>query len=120
MTSVAYQTRLFGADSTKVMSGSFGGPLNIDTANRLISNHGYSAIVKPSGTLTLVDKAGREVWLYFRVDPAQTVVGNTARLADNELRRKAAEIENRKREEVESLLDSMSADEALRRLTGNV
>lgn len=111
--SIGFHTRLYGQNSVKVTGGSFGGALDIDTANRLVSNHGFTVIVKPSGNPVFVDREGREVSLYFAIDPGATDKGKAALKADAIEREAVAREEERKREEIESLLDGMSPDAAL-------
>lgn len=111
--SIGFHTRLYGQNSVKVTGGSFGGALDLDTANRLVRNHGFTVIVKPSGNAVFVDREGREVHLYFAVDASQTDAGKAALAVDRKAREAVAREEERKRQEIESLLDDMSPDAAL-------
>lgn len=87
---IGYHTRLDGKNSVKVTGGSFGGSLDVETANRLVRSH-FTVIVKPSGRPVFVDRGGREVSLYISVDPEITDKGIEAmsayRKAENERRR---------------------------------
>jgi hypothetical protein len=117
--SIGYHTRLFGNHSVKCVGGSFGGSLDLETANRLVKAH-FTVTVKPSGTPVFVDREGREVRLYISVDPAMTDAGKLALETYAKLKRarqeQDAREEARKRDQIDSLLDGMTLDEALRRL----
>lgn len=114
--SIGFHTRLYGQNSVKVTGGSFGGSLDLETVNRLVNNHGFTVTVKPSGNPVFVDREGREVSLYFAIDPGATDKGKAALALDRKAREAAAREEERKRQEIESLLDDMSPEEALARL----
>lgn len=116
---VGYHTRLYGQNSVKVTGGSFGGSMDIDTVNRLVKNHRFTVVVKPSGTPVFVDREGREVTLYFSIDPGATDVGKQAIALDRTERTKLAQIEDDKRSRLERLLDGMSTDHALKLLGGD-
>ena len=77
MKNIGYHTRLHLNNSVKVVGGSFGGSLDIETANRLVNAH-FTVIVKPSGRPVFVDREGREVSLYISVDPEATEKGKEA------------------------------------------
>jgi len=101
--SIGYHTRLANNSAIKVCWGSFGGSLDLETANRLVKAH-FTVVAKPTGTLVFVDREGREVSLFITVDPARTEAGKLAREEFN--RQKAIERQNedRKREELEDVL----------------
>ena len=69
---IGYHTRLINNNASKVCGGSFGGALDLETANRLVNTH-FNVIVKTSGTPVFVDREGREVSLYMSVDPSLTI-----------------------------------------------
>ena len=116
---VTYHTRLDGQDSVKVAGGSFGGEFDMDTANRL-TKVWFTVTVKPSGRAVFVDREGREVNLYVRVEPADTEIGKpivTAYKAEQAKIRRAEEAEEeRKQAQIDNLLGGLSHDEILRRL----
>lgn len=114
---IGYHTRLDSNNTVKLTGGSFGGSFDIETINRLVKSQ-FTVRVKPSGRVVFVDKEGREVSLYFSVDPETTEAG---KLALTEYRRELAQREQaeaQKMDRVQALLDGMSADEILKRLEG--
>jgi hypothetical protein len=113
---IGFHTRLYGNNSVKVTGGSFGGPFSIETANRLVKGHQFTVVCKPSGTPVFVDREGREVTLYFSVDPRDTDAGKAAMAVHLAEREQLAKVEEEKRTRIEALLDSMSNDEVLSRL----
>lgn len=114
---IGWHTRLRSNANIKAAGGSFGGAFSLETANRLARL--FTVKVLPSGTPVFVDREGREVWLYMTVDARETDAGKAALVEYN----KARAIERRKDEEKESrvqeLVDSMSNDEIIRRLTAD-
>jgi hypothetical protein len=75
-------------------------------------------IVKPSGVPVFVDKSGREVTLYVKVDASSTTKGRAALesfVIERQMR--AVKIEEQDRA-IEKLLDTMSNEEILARLQG--
>lgn len=112
---IGYHTRLYENNTIKCVGGSFGGSLDLQTANRLVKAH-FTVTVKPSGTPVFVDRDGREVSLYITVDPTMTDAGKQAVATYVQGKRSRQEEETRKKDRIESLLDGMSLDEALRRL----
>lgn len=114
--SIIYHTR--GAlTGEKIMGGSFGGAFDMDTVNRLIRYHKYKVLVKPSGTPVFVDVAGREVHMYFSVDPRFTDAGKEALDADKQKRFSAQAIEEEKERLVNDLIANMTTEELLERLS---
>lgn len=122
MPNIGYHTRLYGNNTVKVCGGSFGGSLDTDTANRLANTH-FSVLVKPSGTAVFVDKEGREVSLYISVDVASTDKGIAAikQWRKEKYAREALESAERELHEgtINDLMDGMSYEEIVRRLSGN-
>ena len=108
---IGYHTRLYADNSKKIVGGSFGGSLDMETANRLVNNH-FTVTVKTSGTPVFVDREGREVTLYISVDAGKTDKGMEAlKLWRKEKERKDAEAEERNRveqAEIEDLLKGLT------------
>ena len=121
MKNIGYHTRLYSDNTVKVVGGSFGGNVDMETANRIAKSH-FTVIVKNSGTAVFVDKGGREVKLYLSVDVADTEIGKIAIKEWREARAKQ-EAENETRteheeQEIEDIMASLSHEEIVRRLTG--
>lgn len=120
MKNIAYHTRS-AADDSKIVGGCFGGDFSIDTVERLAKSH-FTVIVKPSGTPVFVDKQGREVRVYFSVDPRDTAMGKAAIAEHNKEMARLASIQEEKEKEqdaqIETLMDSLSKEEIIRRLSG--
>jgi len=74
MSNIGYHTRLDRDNRVKIVGGSFGGTLCIDTANHLVNSH-FEVKIKPSGRAVFVDREGREVSLYMSIDPDTTTKG---------------------------------------------
>lgn len=117
--SIGYHTRLHTNNNVKIVGGTFGGDISLETANRLVSSHGYTVIIKPSGNPVFVDKEGREVSLYFTIDPALTEIGRKAIEENNRKQAALRRIEEEKEEEIYNILSSMSNDEILKLLKAN-
>lgn len=115
--SISYHTRANMGDN-KIMGGSFGGSFDLDTVNRMIKYHKYTVIVKPSGSPVFVDRDGREVNIYFHVDPRSTEAGKAALDQDAQRRLLLQQVEEAKEREVNDLLSNMTNDEILERLRG--
>lgn len=113
---IGYHTRLYSDPTVKVVGGSFGGDLSMETVERLLKAHKYSVRISETGHPRFVDKFGREVWLYFTIDPSKTSIGKEAMKTYTEQLRSKEEEEERKRQEIEDILDSMSSDEILAKL----
>lgn len=119
---IGYHTRLYKDNTVKVTGGSFGGELSMDTANRLVSAHKFTVIVKPSGTPVFVDAKGREVRLYISVDASETDAGKAA-IKEWRAEKAKLEEENERRaereaEELDDLMNGLSHHEIVRRLRG--
>ncbi len=114
--SIGYHTRLHTNNNVKIVGGTFGGDISLETANRLLSAHGYTVIIKPSGNPVFLDKEGREVSLYFTIDPALTEIGRKAIEENNRKQAALRRIEEEKEEEIYNILSSMSNDEILKLL----
>ena len=122
MKNIGYHTRLYGDNTVKVTGGSFGGSVDMETANRIAKSH-FTVVVKNSGTAVFVDKSGREVRLYLSVDVADTEIGKIAIKEWREARAKQ-EAENgaraeREEQEIEDIMANLSHEEIVRRLTNN-
>ncbi len=114
--SIGYHTRLNLNSSVKVVGGSFGGDISLDTANRLLSGHGYTVVIKPSGTPVFVDKEGNQDSLYFTIDPASTEMGKKALQEYSQNQSAERQLEEEKQVEIDHILSSMSNDEILKLL----
>lgn len=118
---IGYHTRLIGNNSRKLVGGSFGGAIDMETVERLTRSD-FTVIVKPSGRAVFVDKQYREVSLYLSVDPESTSIGKAA--IENyraEKLRAAQEAAKRQAEEeceIEGLMYNLSHDEIVKRLKG--
>lgn len=112
---IGYHTRLKADNTVKCVGGYFGGSFDLQTVNRLVKAH-FSVVMRPSGSLVFVDRVGREVSLYFTVDPRITDAGKSALEAYAKIKRKQQEDEQRKQDQLDALLDSMTLDDALARL----
>jgi hypothetical protein len=115
--SICYHTRLV-KDGTKVVGGSFGGAIDQETVERITRL--FSVVVKPSGTPVFIDDDGREVNLYFHINPKDTVKGSEAIKAHQLKKEQEWEEEQkqiREREEVlQQLMSSLTYEEILERL----
>lgn len=113
---ICYHTRLYSDNTKKVVGGSFSGQFDWQTVNSLVNNY-FDVVIKPSGAGIFVDKDGREVSLYFSVDPLKTVKGIDARRMDNLRRSELATDQEVKERKVNELIANMSTDELLERLS---
>ncbi len=122
MPNIGYHTRLYENNTFKVFGGSFGGLLDTDTANRLVNTH-FSVVIKNSGTAVFVDKEGREVSLYITVDASSTDKGIAAikQWRKERYAREALEATERELHEgmINDLMEGLSYEEIVRRLSGN-
>lgn len=114
---IGYHTRLSGNHTVKCCGGSFGGSLDLETANRLVKAM-FTVKVLNSGRPVFVDRQGREVSLYISVDPQTTEAGKLALMEDRKKREQLQQVEAEKMSRVQELIDGMSADELLKRLEG--
>jgi hypothetical protein len=116
---ICYHTRQVGTDQ-KISGGSFGGDIDNETVDRLVNVH-FTVKVKPSGHAVFVDKQGRDVSLYLFIDPDRTAVGKFALKLFREERMREQQIaedrEKEQQEEIESLMEGLSHEEIVRRLS---
>lgn len=93
----------------------------MDTVERLAKSH-FTVIVKPSGTPVFVDKQGREVRVYFSVDPRDTAMGKAAISEYNKEKARLQAIQEQKEAEqqtqIDDLMAGLSNEEIIRRLSG--
>lgn len=119
MKNIGYHTRLDNNNTIKVVGGSFGGSIDMETVNRLVMSH-FTVVVKNSGRPIFVDKQGREVSLYLNVDAGSTEKGAEALKAWRvELAKRLEEEEDqaeRNQEEIDHLMEGLSHEEIVRRL----
>ena len=117
---IGYHTRLRSDDSIKVVGGSFGGHIDMETIERLTRL--FVVKVLPSGTPIFVDNKGRQVRLYITVDAGMTTKGLEALKAWHAERERleAEEVALLEAEEaeIEDLMEGLSHDEIVRRLRG--
>jgi hypothetical protein len=118
-TNIGYHTRLVSDDTKKVVGGSFGGTINQETVERLVTAL-FSVVIKTSGRAVFVDKEGREVRLYLSVDPDKTSIGKKAledyRHKKAEEAEAAEEAQEIRDAELADALQGLSHEEAIRRL----
>lgn len=99
------------SDGVKTRGGSFGGDIDMETANRLV-NVFLDAEVMPSGTVVLKDKkTGETVWLYLSIDARKTEKGKEALKQYNAGRLKKEKEEEERRARVMQALDDLSLDQ---------
>lgn len=113
--SIGYHTRLRGNDSVKCVGGSFGGDIDQETVERI--SRLFDVRVTKSGTAYFVDKEGRDVRLYFHIDADRTEKGKAALKAWRAEREKSREEYEKKEQEIQDLLNTMSQEEIIQRLT---
>lgn len=114
---ISYHTRLDSDNTVRVTGGTFTGGVDRVTVERLVMTF-FTVVVQPSGRPVFVDRDGRRVSLYFAIDPATTEMGKLALAEDRRARAAAQLIEDGQTRELQALLDTMTTDEALRRLKG--
>lgn len=121
MRNIGYHTRLYSNNTCKVVGGSFGGAIDMETVNRLV-NAQFSVVVKNSGTPVFVDREGREVTLYLSVDAGSSEKGALAMKAWRaECEKQEAEAETRReseQQELDELMEGLSHEDIVRRLRG--
>lgn len=115
--SIGYHTRLDSQNTIKVTGGSFGGDIDLETVERLVKAH-FTVVIKNSGRAVFVDREGREVSLYITIDPCKTTAGVEARREYDKKRMLERQAEEEKEEEIQTLLEGMTLEEAIRRLRG--
>jgi hypothetical protein len=115
--SISYHTSLIGTNQ-KVTAGSFSGAVDQETVERITRL--FSVNIKNSGRAVFVDKEGREVSLYFFIDPANTEKGRQALKDWNSEKQRQWEEEERTRkeqiEEIENLTKGMTHEEIINKL----
>jgi hypothetical protein len=112
---IGYHTRCRANNAVKISGGSFGGQFDMETVERLTRL--FTAKVLNSGRVVFVDRNGRECSLYITVDPEMTEIGKVA-LA--EYHKQRTEIDRREAEKMElaqTLIDGLTADELIERLS---
>ena len=118
---IGYHTRLDGNNSVKIIGGSFGGSLDVETANRLVKSH-FTVKVKPSGRTVFVDNEGREVSLYITIDPDFTNAGieamNKYHIEKERLDQEREDQGQQESETIQSLMEGLTHDEIVKRLSG--
>ena len=121
MKNISYHTRLDNNNTIKVVGGSFGGSIDMETVNRLVRSH-FTIVVKNSGRPVFVDKQMREVSLYLSVDAGSTEQGTQVLKEWRAARAKQLEEEEdqaeRNQEEIDQLTEGLSHEEIVRRLRG--
>ena len=114
MKSIIYHTRLDGENTKKVSGGSFGGAIDSETVERLVSAR-FTVTVKPSGRAVFVDREGREVSLYLSVDPGSTNAGALAlqnyRIEKQRADREAADREEERKRVLGELTDGLTLEQ---------
>lgn len=114
--SIGYHTRLDSDNTTKVVGGSFGGAIDMETVERLVRAH-FRVAAKSSGRLVFVDRSDREVTLYLRVAPEVTAAGQCLLAELREARAAKQREEDEARATLMERIEEMDSDE-LRRLLG--
>lgn len=118
---ICYHTRAATGENVgqKIVGGSFGGTIDQDTVERITRL--FSVKIKPSGTPVFIDKEGREVNLYFSIDPKDTEKGKEAlRAYAHEQTRKWEEerrIIEKQEEEIKILLSNFTHEELIQKLS---
>lgn len=115
---IGYHTRLVDTD-VKVKGGCFGGSLDGETVNRLVTSH-FKVEVSNSGHPYFVDKQGRRVRLYLSVDARNTPQGMAALKAwhreQEQAAKKEAELFSQQQAELQAAMAGLSHEEVMRRL----
>lgn len=118
---ICYHTRAASGENVgqKLVGGSFGGAIDQDTVERITRL--FSVKIRPSGTPVFIDDKGREVNLYFSIDPRNTEKGKEAlRAYNHEQARKWEEeeaIREKQEEEIKSLLSNFTNEELIQKLS---
>lgn len=118
---ICYHTRAASGENVgqKLTGGSFGGAIDQDTVERITRR--FDVKIKPSGTPVFVDKEGREVNLYFSIDPRKTEKGKAALKQYQHEQARIWEEEKAKREkeeqELAELLSNFTHEELIKRLS---
>ena len=118
---ICYHTRAANGENVgqKLTSGSFGGAIDQETVERITRL--FDVKIKPSGTPVFVDKEGREVNLYFSIDPRKTEKGKEALRNYRHEQTRIWEEERVQREkeaqELAELLSNFTHEELMRKLS---
>lgn len=119
MSNIGYHTRLASDNTIKIVGGSFGGAIDMDTINRLVSSK--FTIAFKSRRPYFADSAGREVTLYISVDVCATTKGQEAIKAEHieheKLCAAAKIVTEKQQQQIEDLMDSLTHEEIIKRLT---
>lgn len=113
---IVYDTRSYNNDTVKISSGSFGGNIDWSTINRLVNSQ-FEVMVKNSGSCVFVDKSGREVCLYLAIDASKTDKGKISLKEFYKEKERMADLERMENDRIKDLLDSMTNEEILARLS---
>ena len=115
MNKLTYHTRLDADSTTKVSGGTFRGVLDYETVERLVKTN-FTVTVKPSGRAVFVDKEGREVALYIKVDAEVTSLGIEAKKVWRAERCRQDAEAKLLQDEINSAMAELSPEEVIRRL----
>lgn len=115
MSKISYHTRLDADNKVKVSGGTFGGTVDYETVNRLAKAF-FTVSIKPSGRAVFVDKEGREVNLYIKVDAETTSIGIEAKRVWRAEGHRQDYEDRLLREEIHSEMAKLTPEEVLRRL----
>lgn len=105
---IGYQLR--SPNGEVVVAGSFGGQLDMETAERLV-NAFLTVTILPSGTPVFFDKKGRQVRLLINVNPRETSIGKKALSEYWANLRKCEEAASEERRALQDQLDGLTNDE---------
>lgn len=115
---IGYHTRAYLDHTRKLVGGSFGGSVSMETVNRLTRL--FTVTVKPSGRCVFVDREGRECTLYITVDADKTDIGKAAiarwRVEQAAEAERAERQREREAEELATAMAGLSHEEILARL----
>lgn len=115
---IGYHTRAYLDHTRKLVGGSFGGAIDMQTVNRLTRM--FTVTIKPSGRAVFVDREGRECTLYLSVDAHKTDIGKAAlaqwRVEQAAEAERAERQREREAEELETALAGLSHEEIMARL----
>lgn len=121
MGNICFHTRAASGENVgqKLTGGSFGGAIDQDTVERITRL--FDVKIKPSGNPVFVDREGREVNLYFNIDPKNTEKGKAAlksyQLEQARLWEEEQALRDKQQEELNDLLSKYSHEEIIRRLS---
>lgn len=118
---ICYHTRAANGEDVgqKIVGGSFGGAIDQETVERITRL--FSVKIRPSGTPVFIDDKGREVNLYFSIDPKNTEKGKNAIREYNHEQSRLWEEEKAKIEkqedEIKDLLSNLTHEEIIQKLS---